>query len=114
MPVLDSARRISVTEAHSLGVSGLVRSAATTGDRLRTLGDTPQAKQLHDVVAMLGRIGRAVDVPAEPAPAERLPAWLVAALTTTVGLAREDVEAMTHDQAMARLQAHWSTPPTSE
>jgi prevent-host-death family protein len=43
MSVLDPARRISVTEAHSLGVSGLVRDAETGGDLVVTRHGQPVA-----------------------------------------------------------------------
>lgn len=109
----DGAATVDIAEVWAAGVRADSEVYEEMEQRLRTLGNTPQARQLHDVVATLGRIGRGVDVPAEPEPAEPLPAWLVTALTTTVGLAREDVEAMTHNEAMATLQAHWSTPPPS-
>jgi len=80
--------------------------------RIEDLGDTPQAQRLHEVVTALGRIGRGIAAASEPRLAEPLPAWLVTALTTTVGLPRDAVEAMTHTEAMEQLQAHWSTPPS--
>ncbi|MCL2091370.1 MAG: type II toxin-antitoxin system prevent-host-death family antitoxin [Micrococcales bacterium] len=43
MPVLDPARRISVTEAHSLGVAGLVRDAEAGGDLVVTRHGRPVA-----------------------------------------------------------------------
>ncbi|MCL2455833.1 MAG: type II toxin-antitoxin system prevent-host-death family antitoxin [Micrococcales bacterium] len=43
MSVLDPTRRISVTEAHSLGVSGLVRGAETGGDVIVTRHGRPVA-----------------------------------------------------------------------
>jgi len=81
--------------------------------RVATLGDNPRARQLHDVVVLLGRTARSIESSPEPEPTEPLPAWLVTALTTTVGLPPEVVQAMTHTEAMNRLQAHWSTPPNT-
>ena len=46
---------------------------------------------------------------ARPAPAEALPAELVALLTRRVGLAEHEVAAMTKEEAVARLNQYWST-----
>lgn len=40
-----------------------------------------------------------------------LPASLVASLIRQVGLSEEQVRAMTKDQAIARMQEFWSSPP---
>jgi hypothetical protein len=46
---------------------------------------------------------------ARHAPAEALPAELVALLTRRVGLAEHEVAAMTKEEAVARLNQYWST-----
>lgn len=103
---------IDIAEVWAAGARAGSEVDAEMEQRLESLGDTPRARKLYDVVVALGRIGRGVGASAEPEPTDPLPAWLVTALTTTVGLPREDVEAMTHDEARERLQAHWSTPPS--
>lgn len=83
-------------------------------ERLAALGDTPEAKALHEIVSTLGRIGRGLDVAPEPGTPEPVPQWLRTALTTTVGLTTAETDAMSPDEAMARLQAHWTSPPAIE
>ena len=102
---------IDVAEVWAAGARAESEVYLEMEQRIGTLGDTPVARQLHDVVALLGRTARGIEVSAEPEPTEPLPTWLVTALTTTVGLSREVVDPMTHTEAMERLQAHWSAPP---
>jgi hypothetical protein len=44
-------------------------------------------------------------------PAEALPADLVHLLITRAGLSDAEIAAMSKDDAIARMQAYWSTPP---
>lgn len=104
---------IDIAEVWAAGARAEAEVYQEMERRLQALGDSPRTRQLHEVVAVMGRIGRGVTVEPEPLPTQHLPPWLVAALTTTVGLDREQVDAMTHGEAMARLQDHWSTPPPS-
>lgn len=54
------------------------------------------------------RDGAPPDRGATPRPSASLPADLVALLISRVGLDERDVAAMTRDEAIARLQRHWT------
>jgi len=110
-----------VTDVPETQHLGALRDAALVVVRAAT--DTGQRYSLDDTITAFGfdraeleaeletdLTASSIGTSAEPEPAEPLPAWLVTALTTTVGLSPEVVAAMTHTEAMARLQAHWSTP----
>jgi len=101
---------IDVAEVWAVGARAESEVYQEMERRIRDLGDAPHARQLHEVVTLLERVGRGIIASVEPQPQEPLPAWLVSALTTTVGLPRAEVEAMAHAEAMQRLQAHWSNP----
>ena len=107
---------IEVAEVWAAGARADAEVYAEMNRRLAALGDSPQTRPLQHVIEALGRIAgglgaRAEPSPAEPAPPGPVPGWVANALVGAVGLDPDDVAAMTPDEAMARLQQHWSTPP---
>lgn len=52
--------------------------------------------------------------PTSSAPTNALPLSLARQLVNELHLTSEEVEALTLDEAIARMQQHWSQPPTEQ
>lgn len=74
--------------------------------RLAQLGDDPVALPLSEVIASLGRHVAGIDATPEPAPIEPVPKWIRNGLVSA-GMALEDIEAMSSEEALRELQQRW-------
>ena len=78
--------------------------------RVAALGTSPPAVALTTVLDSMGRLFTDVEATFEPVPAEPLPVWLTDRLPQELGLSAAEVAAMTPEEAMRRLEAHWPRP----
>lgn len=78
--------------------------------RVAALGTSPPAVALTTVLDSMGRLFTEVEATFEPVPAEPLPVWLTDRLPQELGLSAAEVAAMTPEEAMRRLEAHWPRP----
>jgi mRNA interferase RelE/StbE len=100
---------IDVAEVWAAGARADGEVYAEMQARLATLGSSPKAAPLHEVLESMGRLFSDIDATPEPVAPDPVPAWLRNLLTETVGLSEDEVDAMTPEQATEIVQAHWST-----
>lgn len=97
---------IDVAEIWAVGARSDDEVYAEMASRLASLADSPVRRSLYAVVERLGP--RAKDIAPRPPqqPPTRAEPWLVDRLVHTAGWDREDVEAMTSEQAVDAWTAH--------
>lgn len=99
---------VDIAEVWAAGARAESEVYAEMHQRVASLGGSPKAVALAEVVSTMGRLF--ADVPATPEPVapEPVPTWLADRLVKTVGLSPDEVAAMTAEQAAARMDAFWS------
>ncbi|MFD4676335.1 hypothetical protein ACFWNN_41900 [Lentzea sp. NPDC058450] len=81
--------------------------------RAKPAGENSTLAKLADVIGRLGRLAGGVTV--EPVvPKELVPDWLAQRLVHTAGIPREQVAALSLEQAVDLWTAFVSAPPRSE
>lgn len=78
-------------------------------ERIASLGDSPVARTLADVLELLGKPAEGLSASSEPTRREVVPEWLARRLTGR-GVPAAEVTAMTPEEAMTRWEAIISTP----
>ena len=103
---------IDVAEVWAAGARADGEVYAEMKARVASLGDSPRAAPLHEVLTSMGRLFTDVEPAPEPLDPDPVPEWLRNLLTNTVGLPADEVDAMTPEQAADVMQAYWSKPTT--
>ena len=103
-------KQVEICEVWAVGARADAEVYAEATARVRAAsGQRPEISKLASVIERLGRLSGGVTVP--PAPArEPVPDWLAARLVRTVGMAPQDVAALSLEQAVDRWGEYISKP----
>lgn len=101
---------VEVAEVWAVGYRKDSEVYAEVEHRVTAAGDSPATRALSDVVEMLGKAARGVAATPEPEISQPVPTWLREALLHVVRLPREEVDALSFDEAHAAWQAHITGP----
>jgi mRNA interferase RelE/StbE len=103
-------KRIEICEVWAVGARADAEVYAEATARVKaTAGQRPEIRKLADVIERLGKLSGGVTVPAAPAR-EPVPDWLAARLIHTVGMAPQDVAALSLEEAVDRWGDFMSKP----
>jgi len=102
---------VEIAEVWAAGARSDGDVYAEMNDRVEQLADTPQTQALADVIHLLGRSAGDVTAAKQPT-SEPVPDWLADRLVHTAGASREDVMAMSPEEAMQAWEAFITQPPT--
>jgi mRNA interferase RelE/StbE len=103
-------KQIEICEVWAVGARADAEVYAEATARVRAASDQPlEIHKLADVVERLGRLSGGVTVPATPVR-EPVPDWLAARLIHTVGMAPQDVAALSLQEAVDRWSEYISKP----
>jgi mRNA interferase RelE/StbE len=99
--VLDE-KQLEICEVWAVGARADAEVYAEATARVRAAsGRRPEVRKLADVIERLGRLSGGVTAPAAPAR-EPVPDWLAARLVHAVGMAPQDVAALSLEEAVDR------------
>jgi mRNA interferase RelE/StbE len=102
---------IEVCEVWAVGSRADAEVYAEAAARVREAAQRrPEFQRLADIVDRLGRLAEGITVEQPQPTAEPVPDWLAERLVHTVGIAREEVAAMTLQQAVDRWGAYMAQP----
>jgi mRNA interferase RelE/StbE len=103
-------KQIEICEVWAVGARADARVYAEATARVQAaLGQRPEIRKLADVIERLGKLSGGVTVPAAPT-CEPVPDWLAARLVHTVGMAPQDVAALSLEEAVNRWGEFMSKP----
>jgi len=99
---------VEVAELWAVGARSDGDVYAEMDARVATLGDTPVRRSLAAIIDELGKRAKGLRATPPPEPPSAPESWLVDRLVHSAGLAREDVRAMTSEQAVDAWTEHVS------
>lgn len=103
-------KQIEICEVWAVGARADAEVYAEAAARVRgASGQRPEISKLADVIERLGKLSGGVTVPAARAR-EPVPDWLAARLIHTVGMAPQDVAALSLEEAVDRWGEYTSKP----
>jgi mRNA interferase RelE/StbE len=103
-------KQIEICEVLAVGARADAEVYAEATARVQAAsGRRPEIRKLADVIERLGKLSGGVTAPAAPAR-EPVPDWLAARLTHTVGMAPQDVAALSLEEAVDRWGEFMSKP----
>jgi mRNA interferase RelE/StbE len=103
-------KQIEICEVWAVGGRADAEVYAEATARVRAAsGQRPEIHKLADIIESLGKLGGGVTVPAAPAR-DPVPDWLAARLIHTVGMAPQDVAALSLEEAVDRWGEYTSKP----
>ena len=103
-------KQIEICEVGAVGARADAEVYAEATTRVRAAsGQRPEVRKLADVIERLGRLSGGVTAPVAPAR-EPVPDWLAARLIHTVGMAPQDVAALSLEEAVDRWGEYVSKP----
>ena len=95
-------KQIEICEVWAVGARADAEVYAEATARVRAAsGQRPEIRKLADVIERLGKLSGGITVPAAPTR-EPVPDWLAARLIHTVGMAPQDVAALSLEEAVDR------------
>jgi mRNA interferase RelE/StbE len=95
-------KQIEICEVWAVGARADAEVYAEATAHVRAAsGQRPEIRKLADVIERLGKLSGGVTVPAAPTR-EPVPDWLAARLIHTVGMAPQDVAALSLEEAVDR------------
>lgn len=101
------ATQVDVAEVWAAGARSDDEVYQEMRRRVAGLGNSPKVVALTEVIESMGRVFSDLTATPEPQPRESLPTWLAERLVA-IGLSADEIATTTPEQAMARLEAHWS------
>jgi len=103
-------KQIEICEVWAVGARADAEVYAEATARVQgAAGRQPEIRKLADVIERLGKLGGGVTVPAAPTR-EPVPDWLAQRLIHTVGMAPQDVAALSLEEAVDRWGEYISKP----
>ena len=101
---------VDIAEVWAAGARADSEVYAEMTARVASLGSSPKAAPLYEVLASMGRLFTDINPTPEPVAPNPVPDWLRKLLRDTVSLPEAEVDAMTPEQAAEVMQAYWSKP----
>lgn len=103
-------KQVEICEVWAVGARADAEVYAEATARVRAAArQRPEIRKLADVIERLGKLSGGVTAPAAPAR-EPVPDWLAARLIHTVGMAPQDVAALSLEDAVDRWGEYMSRP----
>ncbi len=103
-------KQIEICEVWAVGARADAEVYAQATARVQAAsGQRPEVRKLADVIERLGKLSGGVTVPAAPTR-EPVPDWLAQRLIHTVGMAPQDVAALSLEEAVNRWGEFMSKP----
>jgi mRNA interferase RelE/StbE len=104
---------VDVAEVWAVGARSDAEVYAEMAERVSTLGKTPLAHAISDVMARLGKAGTGLYATPEPEAVSDLPDWLVRRLTRQAGLPEDEVRSMSLEEAFDAWTLWTASQPDS-
>lgn len=102
---------VDIAEVWAAGARSDGEVYAELNARVGRLPDTPRTQSLVDVIDVLGRAADDITATRQPNP-EPVPVWLVDRLVRVARMERDDVVAMSPEDAMVAWETFITRPPT--